>query len=143
MPLFGSSRPAAEPARVDDAPTRKGSIFSSRRHASPDPVPTNNTRANTRANRHSVDNASPRGSRGGFFNRRRNSSHSSLSDNSSRRAARNHDATAVNGGRAGFFGNKMKDATLDSARGKVHAAELAEREAVSRIPILHSIQLES
>ena len=58
----------------------------------------------------------------------------SSSDTDSRRARKNHTAAAAGtaGAGTGFFGgSRLRDPTLDSARGKVHAAELAEKEAVS------------
>jgi len=138
MPLFKSSRtttadPVA-PAPVDDVPTRKGSIFSSRRQAV---SPT--TTSSTRSNRYSTDGVSPaRTGRGGFFSRRRSSS-SIGSDLSDRR--RNGAAVGATGATAGtgFFGNKFRDPTIDAARGKVHAAELAEKEAVSASFIVYKV----
>jgi hypothetical protein len=127
MPLFKSSRPdpvVDEPV-ASTPPTRHGSIFSSRRRVSPDPVV--NASA---ASRNSVDNASPT-TRTGFFGRR---PADSLSDASDRNVAHNGTvsgtgATAAGTG-TGFFGGRFRDASLDAARGKVHAAEFAEKEAV-------------
>lgn len=134
MPLFKSSRtadPVAPVAPVDEAPVhRKGSIFSSRRQAV-SPVGTTST-TSTRANRYSTDGATPaRTGRGGFFSRRRSSSSSSDLSDRRRRGTTAGTAAGTTAG-TGFFGsNKLRDPTLDNARGKVHAAELAEKDAVS------------
>lgn len=129
MPLFKSSHPdsAAEDTTVNETPTHRGSIFSRRRHAaSPESADTNT---------HNATDGAPTNRSGGFFSRHRDEdSSSSLSDHSGR-----HGATAAGAGAAesttsghGFFGNKMRDASLDAAKGKVYAAELAEKEAVRR-----------
>jgi len=140
MPLFRSSR--NDPERitpVEDTPARRGSLFSRRRVASPLDTTTDPA---TQPNRSSTDGISPtsRTGRGGFFSRRHGSS--SGSDLSDRRAANNHGAAAAAPGAAGtgtgfFGGNRLKDATLDAARGKVHVAELAEKEAVSTYIYVH------
>ncbi|KAG8759788.1 hypothetical protein FRC14_004962 [Serendipita sp. 396] len=130
MPLFKSRTTTTDPAVADPVvndvpPTRKGSIFS--RRAAPAPVTTTNTAADP-----VTGSPTTTTTRRGLFGRRRSiSSDSSLSDNSSRRARRNHAAAAgtTAGATTGFFGNKLRDPTLDAARGKVHAAELLEKEA--------------
>ncbi|PVG02547.1 hypothetical protein CPB86DRAFT_780505 [Serendipita vermifera] len=128
MPLFGRSThhndPVVDTQPVNEAPARKGSIFSRRTHNTPPPA----TNATTTHTNHST---SPTRT-GGFFSRRRQSSDSSSSDNSNRRARKNGavGTGATTTATTGFFGgSKIKDPTLDAARGKVHAAELAEKEA--------------
>ncbi|CAG7854653.1 SubName: Full=Uncharacterized protein {ECO:0000313/EMBL:CCA70506.1} [Serendipita indica DSM 11827] len=133
MPLFKSSH-ATEPAvaPVNEAPpTRSRSIFSRRHPADPAVAPT--TATSPTSKRTSVDGTTSPTTRTGLFGRRRRSSSSlSSSDTSSRRARKNHNAAAAGtaGATTGFFGgSRMKDPTLDAARGKVRAAELAEKEA--------------
>jgi len=121
MPLFRSSRPDPVVDEPTTPPARHGSIFSSRRRVSPDPVVDS-----------SVDNTSPT-TRTGFFGRQRRSA-DSLSETSGRNVAGTRTGTTAagtgTGTGTGFFGGRFRDASLDAARGKVHAAELAEKEAV-------------
>jgi len=128
MPLFRSSRPDPVVDEPTTPPARHGSIFSSRRRVSPDPVVDS-----------SVDNTSPT-TRTGFFGRQRRSA-DSLSETSGRNVAGTRNGTTAagtgtgtrtgtgTGTGTGFFGGRFRDASLDAAQGKVHAAELAEKEA--------------
>ncbi|KIM30474.1 hypothetical protein M408DRAFT_15475 [Serendipita vermifera MAFF 305830] len=151
MPLFRSSRAPVDPvdtapapvAPVDDVPARRGSLFSRRRRVASPVGTTSTTRTGSR---YSTDGVSPttRTERRGLFGRRRSSS-SSSSDLSDRRRRGVFGGTAAGTtAGTGFFGSsRLRDPTLDAARGKVNAAELAEREADKALVAARSAVVEA
>ena len=112
MPLFKSHRePSPTPEPVQEAPNRKGSIFS-RRHRSNSPVAPEPAHEEMNGSR-----------RGGFFSRNRSLS---SSDDSSMRTGR---SSTVNSGHKLHNSRFSNDPSIIAAKQKVNDAEAAEREA--------------